>query len=142
MGWTPHELLAEVSARLGDIRLIIDQSQIGLFEQNRAYRESRKLLFPWLIQLEEFEYGDLSGPNSVITNAVRALVSMEESGFEADVTKIARVACDSYQKHSDRKESEDCATTILQAESYINSGGWQSLRMLDRIASAAVEQNL
>lgn len=140
--WAPHERLAEIAARLGDTRLVFYDSHISLLPGNNEYRNSKRSLYLWMEQLSEaLEVRDSSREVS-ISLAARGLVGMRESGFEADVAEIARILCKTKDSQKAKTVVKDCASAFRAAESMLDTADWKALRMLDEIASQAVDQGL
>lgn len=140
--WAPHERLAEIAVRLGDTRLVFDDSLISLLSESNEYRKSKRSLYLWMEQLNEaLKIRDSSREES-ISLAARGLVGMRESGFDADVVEIARFLCETEDSQEARTLVEDCASTFRATELLLDSAEWKTLRMLDEIASVALDQGL
>lgn len=140
--WAPHERLAEISVRLGDARLVFDDSLISLLSGSNDYRNSKRSLYQWMEQLKEaLELKD-SARSESISLAARGMAGMRESGFDADVAEIARFYCETEDLQGKKFVIQDCATSFVDAESLLDTANWKALRMLDEIASKALDQGI
>lgn len=140
--WAPHERLAEISVRLGDARLVFDDSLVSLLSGSNDYRNSKRSLYQWMEQLKEaMELRD-SARSESISLAARGMAGMRESGFDADVAEIARFFCETEDLQGKKIVSQNCATSFVDAESLLDTADWKALRMLDEIASKALDQGI
>lgn len=138
--WAPYERLAEIAVRLGDTRLVFYDSLISLLSESNEYRKSKRSLYLWMEQLNvALEVRDSSRERSIAL-AARGLVGMRESGFDADVAAVARFLCETEDSQETRTVVEDCASTFRAAELMLDTAEWKALRMLDEIATVALDQ--
>ena len=138
--WAPYERLAEIAVRLGDTRLVFYDSLISLLSESNEYRKSKRSLYLWMEQLNvALEVRDSSRERSIAL-AARGFVGMRESGFEADVVAVARFLCETEDSQEPRTVVEDCASMFRAAELMLDTAEWKALRMLDEIATVALDQ--
>ncbi|MCY3883787.1 MAG: hypothetical protein OXG24_02610 [Gammaproteobacteria bacterium] len=136
--WGNYQILAVSSGRH---KAGLDGMPPSVFEEDSKYGESKQTLFPWMKKLKEPSKLRDSSPIKAIALAAHGLVGINESGFEADVAETAKFFCQTDQTRESEDEAEDCATAIKNAEYSIETADCQVLRMLEEIASAALDQS-
>lgn len=138
--WAPYERLAEISARLGDARLIFDDSLISLLSGTNDYRNSKRSLFLWMRQLDRAVNVRDSSRVESISLAARGLAGLRESGFDPDAAEVARFLCETVDSQEEVVVIKDCDSAFRDAESLLDTADWKALRMLDEIESEALDQ--
>ena len=76
-----------------------------------------------------------------ISLAARGLAGLRESGFDPDVAEIAKFLCEPADSQEGKVVIEDCVSAFRDAESLLDTADWKALRMLDEIASEALDQS-
>lgn len=140
LAWAPYERLAEIAVRLGDARLIFDDSLISLLSGTNDYRNSKRSLFLWMQQLDRAVSVRESSRIESISLAARGLAGLRESGFDPDVAEVARFLCETVDSQEEVVVIKDCVSAFRDAESLLDTADWKALRMLDEIVSEALDQ--